>query len=183
MGWRYWQLNLASPARLRSISQRGVVWIPGAVQVAACADRPSRASGGRGDHVAPEPGCGCGIHATSDLASLRAEVLCLRPGLLVVGQVELWGRIVTEARPGGNGLDHRGQFASPRRLSLVRDTLIHVPPDAAVAALEAYGVAVGVSTLEQAVGPASRMVMDHLAMSAPSPECSLPGDGPVAPSD
>lgn len=166
VGWRYWQLGREG---LRSLAQRGFGWVPGRILVARCAD-----GGGRGDddvlaHEAPHADCGCGIHAGDCLASLQAQALCLRPVPLVVGQVALWGRVITEERPDRVGRDHRGQFAAPVRLSVVPETLVGSSPAEAVERLGLYGVAVGTTSLEQAVGRASRTILGHLAMSTATP--------------
>ncbi|HWH33832.1 MAG TPA: hypothetical protein VNT56_00750, partial [Acidimicrobiales bacterium] len=90
-GWRYWRLR-PGPLRLCSLSQRGVDWPPGRPLAARCL----AGAGVDGErHAAPGTDCGCGVHAGADLASLHAQALCLRPVPLVVGQVRLWGRVIT----------------------------------------------------------------------------------------
>jgi hypothetical protein len=179
VGWRYWRLGAGPLGHLRSLSQRGFVWVPGQVMVARCAEvaRGGDHSASSDGHEAPEPNCGCGIHAGDGLASLQAQALCLRPVPLVVGEVALWGRVVTEERP-DRGHDHRGQFAFPVRLSVVAETLVGSSPTEAVERLRVYGVAVGTMTLEEAVGPASRTIMGHLAMSAATSSSASPPPPP-----
>ncbi|MBW3611178.1 MAG: hypothetical protein KY438_06575 [Actinobacteria bacterium] len=167
-GWRYWQLGPAPLGQLRSLSQRGFVWPPGRAQVARCADGSWRSGGtaeAEQDHRAPETDCGCGVHASVDLASLQAQALCLRPVPLVIGQVALWGRVITEERADRRGQDHRGQFAYPLHLWVVPETLGGVTEAQAVGALGTYGVAVGVMALEEAVGEVSQTILRHLSMS------------------
>ena len=154
-GWRYWRLT--PEPRLQSVSQRGFTWEPGRPLIARCA------GAGVAGHDVPDPGCACGVHASVDLAALQAEALCLVPGPLVVGEVDLWGRVVID--------DHgyRGQYASPCRLHVVEETLTGVVSlDEVVAGLATYGVAVGTMPLVDAVGPASATIMSFLAMSGAS---------------
>ena len=144
LGWRYWRF---ADDRLTSVSQRGFVWEPGSPLVARCVG---------GGHAAPDPGCSCGVHASADLASLRGHALCLAPGVLVVGQVALWGRVVLDAH------GYRGEVAAPRRLWLVDGG-----GGAALGALEAYGVPVATMAGAEALGDASAATMAFLAMSGP----------------
>ncbi len=157
-GWRYWQVDPDAGAPLRSLSQRGYAWPPRVVLVARCADGQP--------HVAPALRCGCGIHASADLASLQAQALCLRPGGLVVGKVALWGPVISEERPDGGSGDHRGRFAVPLRLSVVRGTVAGSALDRVVERLGAYAVPVGVVSLEDAVGEASATILRFLTLSA-----------------
>ena len=87
-----------------------------------------RASCMTGGHQAPAEDCDCGIYAAADLEALRRHGLCLSPGGLVVGEVSLWGAVPT-AEDG-----YRGQYALPRTLSLVEET---VPPGSRSSVLEA----------------------------------------------
>lgn len=163
-GWRYWQLLPGPPVRLHSLSQRGIEWPPGRPLVARCVGGRTAHSGG---HAAPGADCGCGIHASVDLASLHSQALCLRPVPLVVGQVRLWGRVVTEERPDRLGEDHRGALAYPSRLWVVGETLPEgVPAPALASAVSAtYAVPVGTMSLDEAAGAASRTILGFLAMS------------------
>lgn len=178
-GWRYWQLSAHAPAPLRSLSQRGFSWPPGRDLVARCADGSARARvhvDGQ-SHQAPELHCGCGIHASVNLTSLQDQALCLRPVPLVVGEVALWGRVVTEVRADRRGRDHRGQFAYPLRLWVVGGTLDGVAEAEAVERLGAYGVEVTVMALEDAVGEASQTILRHLAMSGGTSSTGTPSTG------
>lgn len=149
VGWRYWQLT-TDGRRLRSVSLRRFVWEPG---------RPLRASCATGAHPAPEEGCDCGIYAAIDLDALRRGGLCLSPGGVVVGQVDLWGTVVS-------GVDgHRGQYALPRSLALVEDTVPEPARLGALDALSAYGVGVTTTCLHEAVGELSGAVLAFQAMS------------------
>ena len=147
-GWRYWRFDTAT-GRLASVSQRGFTWEPGTPLPARCVG---------GGHAAPDPGCSCGIHASPDLASLRDQALCLAPGVLVIGEVGLWGRVVLD--------DHgyRGQYAAPCRLWLVGS-----PPGdgTTLESLRAYGVPVGTMADTEALGEASAATRAYLAMSGP----------------
>lgn len=155
VGWRYWRLN-AGTGRLTSVSQRGFSWEVDAPLVARCVG---------GGHVAPDPGCSCGVHASADLASLRDHALCLAPGVLVVGEVALWGRIVRD--------DHgyRGRLAAPRRLWLVDGD---DDDQATLEVLRGYGVPVATMAAGEALGDASAATMAFLAMSGPPPDGLTP---------
>lgn len=164
-GWRYWQLAVGEAVALRSLSQRGFVWHPGRTMVARCAN------GGALEQQHPDvpaTDCGCGIYASVDLASLHDQALCLRPVPLVVGEVALWGRVLTAERADGRGQDRRGQFAYPLRLSVVTETLVGTPVEEAVESLGIYQVPVGVTSLDEAVGEVSRTIMNNLSMSRPT---------------
>ncbi len=148
-GWRYWRFA-TDAGRLISVSQRGFSWEPGAVLRARCVG---------GGHPAPDRGCSCGIHASADLASLREHALCLAPGVLVVGEVALWGRVVLD--------DHgyRGQLARPRRLWLVGGD--QGGDLRTLEALRSYGVPVATMADADALGSASAATRAFLAMSGP----------------
>ncbi len=150
VGWRYWQLATGG-RRLRSVSLRRFVWEPG---------HPMRASCMTGGHRAPAEDCDCGIYAAADLESLRAHGLCLYPGGLVVGEVNLWGAVVT-----GDAGDHRGEYASPRTLSLVTETVPRQLRPSTLAMLAAYGVPVSTTPLGEAVGELSGAVLANQVMS------------------
>jgi hypothetical protein len=169
-GWRYWQLGAGPTMQLSSLSQRGFAWPPGQPMVARCAEVTGRSAGvvEQHRHRAPGRSCGCGIHASVDLPSLQAQALCLRPVPLVVGEVALWGEVITEERADRRGRDHRGQFAYPLRLSIVGETLVGGGVAEAVEGLGVYEVPVAVTSLEQAVGELSQTIMRFLSMSRPS---------------
>lgn len=114
-----------------------------------------------GGHDAPAAGCACGIHAAPHLRALREESLCLRPtDPLVVGEVALWGAVVTDE----HGL--RAQYAAPRHLALVVG-----PSDAERAVAEsleqlsAYGVPVDTMGPADAMGDVAAAILAHQAMS------------------
>lgn len=155
-GWRYWQL---SPRRLlRSVTQRGFEWPPGRVLKAVCVEI---------GHPAPAEHCNCGLYANPELEGLRQHGLCLAPEAIVVGRVALWGKVVTDEP------SYRGEFAYPARLSLVVDSLGDATPaEDLVAGLEAYGVPVHTTTLDEAV---AGMSADMLRFQAMSRRTSAPG--------
>ncbi len=169
-GWRYWQLSVGSTMQLQSLSQRGFAWRPGRAMVARCADANGKAVGVADEHRHRAPGreCGCGIHASFDLASLHAQALCVRPVPLVVGEVALWGEVITEERADRRGKDHRGQFAYPLALSVVGETLEATAVADAVEGLGIYEVPVGVASVQEAVGELSRTILGFLSMSRPT---------------
>lgn len=150
VGWRYWQL-VTGGERLRSVSLRRFLWEPG---------RPMRASCMTGRHRAPAEGCDCGIYAAPDLGTLRDHGLCLTPGGLVVGEVGLWGAVVTGAEGG-----YRGEYASPRSLCLVEETVPDERRASVLGALAAYEVPVETTTLDEAVGELSGAVLANQVMS------------------
>ena len=149
VAWRYWQL-LPGGVVLRSVTQKSVGWPPG---------RPLRAVCRGVGHPAPAEGCGCGIYGSETLEALREHPLCLAPGVLLVGRVALWGRVVAD----GHG--YRGEHAYPAELLAVRDTVADDSLDAVLEGLRAYGVAVGVTGLDQAVGDVSGTILAFQAMS------------------
>ena len=136
---------------MRSVSLRRFVWEPG---------RPMRASCMTGRHSAPAEDCDCGIYAAPDLGSLRDHRLCLAPGALVVGEVGLWGAVVT-GEDGGS----RGEYASPRTLRLVKETVPEESRASVLGALAAYAVPVSTTRLGEAVGELSGAVLANQVMS------------------
>jgi hypothetical protein len=107
-GWRCWFV-LPEEGRLRPVYMRGLRWGPGHAQEATCARRM---------HPAPDEGCACGVYAVFHPLLLE-EVQWLDqtppdveriPGVLVVGQVALWGKVVQHER------GWRAQFAYPTHL-------------------------------------------------------------------
>lgn len=153
VAWRYWQLD-GAVRRLRSVSQRRVVWAPGT---------PVRAQCLGGGHAAPDPGCACGIYGTLDLDALRDHGVCLGPEPLVMGRVALWGALVPDGRA------YRAQYGYPRRLSVVRETVAPEELDDLVERLGEYGVPVDVASQAEAVGDVSATIMGFLAMSGAAP--------------
>lgn len=114
VGWRYWRAEAGWLASLN----RFQTWPPRKALQARCELPEDQA------HPEPPPGthCPCGIYAAVDLPMLQDLA---RPDLaepLVVGEVAVWGRIIPAAR----GL--RAQFALPRRLWLVRESLPAAEP-------------------------------------------------------
>ncbi|MGH2718885.1 MAG: hypothetical protein ACRDJU_09930 [Actinomycetota bacterium] len=114
VGWRYWR---AEGGWLASLN-RFQTWPPRKALQARCELPESEA------HAEPPPGphCPCGIYAAVDLPALQELA---HPDLgepLVVGEVAVWGRIIPAAR------GFRAQFAVPRRLWLVRESLPPAEP-------------------------------------------------------
>jgi len=112
-----------------------------------------------GGHPAPAAGCDCGIYAAPDLDTLRQHGLCLSPGGLVVGQVSLWGKVVVA----GHGF--RCEYAAPRSLAMVEETVPERSRLATLDALATYQVPVCSTSLEQAVGELSGAVLANQVMS------------------
>ena len=155
VGWRYWQLSpdrLVAPegAVLRSVSHRRFGWPAG---------QPLRATCTSGGHRAPAERCNFGIYAAVDLDTLRARGMCLSPAPLVLGQVALWGRVASDEE------GHRGEYAYPRSMLLVDETV----PDGARSSLWEglawYGVPVGATSLDEALDEVSAMVLAHQILS------------------
>lgn len=149
LGWRYWYLDPRS-WRLRSVSQKPFPWPAGEPLRAVCA---------LNRHRAPAPDCNCGIYAARDLPTLRDHGLCLSPGVLVVGRVALWGRVVVDDQT------YRGELAAPAHLAVVAETLGAAPLGEVQRRLDAYGVDVGVMALADAVGDVSGRLLAFQVMS------------------
>lgn len=149
MGWRYWLL--VAGGRLGSVSLRRFHWEPG---------QPFRASCMTGGHRAPAEDCDCGVYAALDLATLREHGLCLSPGGLLVGEVALWGNVIQSDE------GCRGEYAYPRALSLMEETVPEGSRPAVLNALAAYQVPVGTTSLEDAVGELSGAVLAFQTMSS-----------------
>jgi hypothetical protein len=142
------------------VSRRHVEWAPGGVLHAGCVP---------GGHRAPEPSCNCGISGARDLASLRTYGLCVAPGPLVVGEVDLWGLLVPDI------YGWRGEYARPASLALAEGTAAGAAEEEAVlAALRAYGVPVTTIPLEQAVAGVTAATLAFQVMSG---RASRSGDG------
>jgi hypothetical protein len=148
-GWRYWQLRPGTTV-LRSVTHKGFAWTPG---------RPLRATCRGGGHPAPAEGCSCGIYGSADLASLREHGVCLVPGALVVGRVALWGKVVADEH------GYRGEYAYPATLLVVGETVPAGSRPGVLEGLAAYGVTVGDTGAEEAVGGISRTILAFQAMS------------------
>ena len=141
IGWRYWRLE-CERTRLASLTGRAEMWPVGRALEAVCRHAKREAGdvryqfvGGykRSRHGAPEEGCTCGIYAAQDLRTLRAKMLF---GLgLMVGEVSMWGKIITGTR------GFRAQFAYPRRLYVVQRTA-DWDQSSTINALGVYGVPV-----------------------------------------
>lgn len=140
VGWRYWRLG----PRGRLASLHGEEWVPGRPKVAACpfarydpSDKRVQLVAGytRRAHDAPREGCICGLYAARDLKRLRGQML-FGHGLLVVGEVSLWGKVI----PGLHG--YRAEKAYPRQLYVPQRLDDHHP--GAVAGLGGYAVPVEV---------------------------------------
>lgn len=150
VGWRYWHLNL-EPVVLGSVTQRAFTWKP---------RQPIRARCVSSGHAAPAPGCACGVYAGADLAALREHGLCLPDGGLVLGEVALWGLVLTEED------GHRGELGYPRRLSIVKETVeAHVLPEVLDGLANRYGVPVDTVGRAGAVGEVSAAIAAFLDMS------------------
>ncbi len=150
VGWRYWHLRLDPPV-LGSVTQRAFTWPPG---------RPIRARCVSSGHAAPAPGCACGIYAGHDLAGLREHGLCLPAGGLVVGEVALWGEVVTEQD------GHRGEYGYPRTLAVVEETVPAADLPALLDSLSSgYGVPAATISRVDAVGEVSAAIAAFLDMS------------------
>lgn len=147
--WRYWQ---TSPRRrLRSVAQRHVEWQPGKVMSAVCLG---------GGHPAPDPTCWCGVSGARDIDALRDHGLCVLPGPLVVGQVDLWGRVLEES------YGWRAQFARPAHIGLVAETVEDVALRRLLEDdLAAYGVPVTLVALDEAVSGTTKTMLEFQVMS------------------
>ena len=146
--WRYWQLS--PRRRLRSVAQRHVEWAPGRSINAVCVG---------GGHPAPSVGCWCGISGARDMDALRQHGLCVLPGALLVGEVDLWGRILEES------YGYRAEHAKPASLGLVEGTAGPVEPQV-LTALEAYEVPVRMVPLDEAVAGTTAQMLAFQVMSS-----------------
>ena len=100
------------------------------------------------------------MHGARDLDTLREHGLCLAPEALVVGEVALWGRVVSEEAR------FRGEHAVPARLSVVGDLLAEEEVAGVVERLGAYGVPVDTVHLTDAVAGVSAATLAFQAMAA-----------------
>ncbi len=148
--WRYWQLS--PRRRLRSVAQRQVEWSPERAMRALCIG---------GGHPAPDPDCSCGVSGTRDLETLRQHGLCVLPGALVVGEVDLWGRVVEDS------YGYRGEFGRPASLALVRQTVDDERHEQQVlGALRAYGVPLTTIDLDEAVAGVTARTLAFQTMAS-----------------
>ena len=148
--WRYWQVS--PRRRLRSVAQKHVEWPPAMPLHAVCLG---------GGHPAPAVACSCGISGAYDLETLRQHGLCVAPGGLVVGEVDLWGRVVAE--PYG----YRGEYGRAASIGLVGES---VEDDKArkrvLDALGDYGVPVALVALDEAVAGVTAATLAFQVMSS-----------------
>ena len=122
-----------------------------------------------GGHPAPEATCNCGISGARDLGSLRTYGLCVAPGPLVVGEVDLWGRLVPDI------YGWRAEYARPASLALAEGTAADEAEEEAVrAALAAYRVPVRTIPLDEAVAGVTAATLAFQVMSS---RASRAGDG------
>ncbi len=149
VGWRYWYASERDPLRLRSVSHPRFAWEPGKALRATCVFR----------HAAPAQECNCGVYGAQDLDTLRERGLCLRPGILLCGEVNLWGKVIRR------GADYRAEYAYPRTLHVVAETVSGRPLQAVMESLAAYEVPVGEMAGERAIGELSRTFISFQAMS------------------
>lgn len=103
-GWRVWRLQRREGRLILLSATRDLSWPVAQPLEASCwLDHGSGV---------PDPGCRCGIYATSAPAVLSdANVLSVET--CVIGAVDMWGSVVEHARGA------RSQFAYPTRLRLV----------------------------------------------------------------
>jgi transcriptional regulator with XRE-family HTH domain len=129
VGWRCWFV-LPHELLLRPIYKRGLVWKPREPLQAVCPDDL---------HEVPADGCKCGVWTVCH-PMLLDEIgwttappkgIDKLPGVMVVGEVSLWGNIVQHER------GWRASFAYPRHLYVFTDD-----PMIAETLRERYGVPV-----------------------------------------
>lgn len=161
-GWRLWFVVMeGGHARLMS-PVYPTVWRPGREMKAVCDARrrellrPWRLR--PAEHAAPDPRCGCGVHALSrpgDLAAYVPSVAARRIVHRVIGRVSLWGEVVEGAR------GWRASAAYPARL-YVPEVHVNRRPvrglEALALDLADYGVPVRICD-----GMTARDVVDDLA--------------------
>jgi hypothetical protein len=114
-----------------------------------------------GGHPAPEPTCNCGISGARDLRTLRTYGLCVAPGPLVVGEVDMWGRLVPDI------YGWRGEYARPVSLALAEGTAVDAGEEEAVrGALAAYEIPVTTIPLDEAVAGVTAATLAFQVMSS-----------------
>jgi hypothetical protein len=114
LAWRIW--------RLRSDADRGVMepllescvygdaWAPREPFVAACVA-----------HARPTPACGCGIYAVTTRTTALEWAHWAQSALpqpIVVGRVQLWGRILPHS------FGYRAELAYPYELEVLADDML-----------------------------------------------------------
>jgi hypothetical protein len=101
------------------------------------------------------------VYGAHDLEALRDHGLCVVPSVLVVGEVDLWGRVLLEED------GWRAQYGYPARLHLVPETVDDPARAAALTeALAAYGVPVATMPLADAVAGITAMMLQNQLMAA-----------------
>jgi hypothetical protein len=101
IAWRTWNMTWQRRRlRLAPVGDYRKPWRPRDPVRAVCARRRS--------HVAPDPTCTCGVHASKSVAGLRRA-----HGPVVLGTVALWGRVIEHE------LGYRASFGYPQRLRLI----------------------------------------------------------------
>jgi transcriptional regulator with XRE-family HTH domain len=129
IGWRCWHV-LPHEGLLRPIYKRGLVWKPRQALEALCPEEP---------HEVPAENCRCGVWTVCH-PMLLDEVgwttappkgIGKLPGIMVVGEVSLWGKIIQHER------GWRASCAYPRHLYVFTDD-----PLIAETLRERYGVPV-----------------------------------------
>ncbi len=113
IGWRCWFV-MPDEGLLRPIYMRGMPWKPRQTLEAICPEKM---------HAVPADNCRCGVWVVCAPLMLREPEWVTAPppgiqpipGVLVVGQVAIWGDIIEHER------GWRGQFAYPTHLYLFAD--------------------------------------------------------------
>lgn len=116
IGWRCWFVY-PHEGLLRPIYRRGMVWKPRETMEATCPNDP---------HDPPDPDCKCGIWSTRELADLEEprwrtnppDGVDPLPGVLIVGQIALWGRCIEYER------GWRASHAYPKHLYAFTDDAV-----------------------------------------------------------
>ena len=104
IGWRTWSIELTDDGVCLTSPMQDYEWQPMQSNRARC-----RSHFGR---QLPNPGCGCGLYAVSQLGRLPAAVGAHLP-FAAVGSVAMWGRVIEHTA------GYRGQLAYPDRIRLV----------------------------------------------------------------
>lgn len=115
-----------------------------------------------GGHRPPDPGCACGVYGASSFEALRDHGLCVVPSTLVVGEVDLYGRVVVDE----DGM--RAHSGRPARLALVPETaeVDGRDVDSTLGSLAAYGVTVTTMPLAEAVAGITAMMLENQLMAS-----------------
>ena len=104
IGWRTWSIELNDDGVCLTSPMQDYDWQPRQPNRARC-----RSHFGR---QLPNPGCGCGLYAVSQLGRLPAAVGAHLP-FAAVGSVAMWGRVIEHTA------GYRGELAYPDRIRLV----------------------------------------------------------------